>query len=68
MAVLALEYLGYFAVLMALVFWVRSYTWTEEEIKTILNEKEDILLLLLNYKINKYVPIDDNKLFLNDGS
>lgn len=31
MAVLALEYLGYFAVLLALFFGVREYTWTEEE-------------------------------------
>ncbi|HUP80655.1 MAG TPA: hypothetical protein VM260_19050, partial [Pirellula sp.] len=31
MATLALGYLGYFAVLMALFFWVRAYTWTEEE-------------------------------------
>ncbi len=31
MATLALVYLGYFAVLMALFFWVRAYTWTEEE-------------------------------------
>ncbi len=31
MAALALGYLGYFAILMALFFWVRAYTWTEEE-------------------------------------
>ena len=31
MAILALGFLVYFAVLMALFFWVRAYTWTEEE-------------------------------------
>ncbi len=31
MATLILCYLGYFAVLMVLFFWVRAYTWTEEQ-------------------------------------
>jgi hypothetical protein len=31
MAQLVLGYLGYFAVLMAIFFWVRTYTWTEEQ-------------------------------------
>ena len=31
MATLVLGYLGYFTVLMAMFFWVRAYTWTEEE-------------------------------------
>ena len=31
MATLALGFAGYFLVLMTLFFWVRAYTWTEEE-------------------------------------
>jgi hypothetical protein len=31
MATLLLCYLGYFVVLMVLFFWVRAYTWTEEQ-------------------------------------